>query len=204
MLMSSDVTIYVVDDSAAVREGIHALLTSVGFRVETCPHAEAFHAVFDPDKAGVLILDIRLGGSNGLDLQEALLAENVDVPVIIITAYGTVPTAVRAMRAGAIDVLQKPFAPRELVKRVRQAVETRARHRAAAEARAALDAGVDRLTPREQEVLGLSVAGKTARQIADILGMSVRTVEGHRAHILGKMGGRPVGQLAEILKSHRP
>jgi RNA polymerase sigma factor (sigma-70 family) len=198
--MSAEVTVYVVDDSAAVREGLHALLTSVGFRVEACASAEAFLEVHDATKPGVLILDIRLGGSNGLDLQEALAVQNVNLPVIIITAYGTVPAAVRAMRAGAVDVLQKPFAPKELVKRVQQAISIAERHRAADARRAALKEGVERLTPREQEVLGLSFAGKTARQIAETLNLSVRTVETHRAHILAKMGGRSPGDLADLLK----
>ena len=198
--MSAEVTVYVVDDSAAVREGLHALLTSVGFRVEACASAEAFLEVHDATKPGVLILDIRLGGSNGLDLQEALAVQNANLPVIIITAYGTVPAAVRAMRAGAVDVLQKPFAPKELVKRVQQAISIAERHRAADARRAALKEGVERLTPREQEVLGLSFAGKTARQIAETLNLSVRTVETHRAHILAKMGGRSPGDLADLLK----
>jgi RNA polymerase sigma factor (sigma-70 family) len=198
--MSAEVTVYVVDDSAAVREGLHALLTSVGFQVEACPSAEAFLKVHDAAKPGVLILDIRLGGSNGLDLQEALAAQNVNLPVIIITAYGTVPAAVRAMRAGAVDVLQKPFAPKDLVKRVQQAISMAERHRAADARRAALKQGVERLTPREQEVLGLSFAGKTARQIAETLNLSVRTVETHRANILAKMGGRSPGDLADLLK----
>jgi RNA polymerase sigma factor (sigma-70 family) len=198
--MSPEVTVYVVDDSAAVREGLYALLTSVGFRVEACPSAEAFLEVHDAGRPGVLILDIRLGGSNGLDLQEALAAQNAKLPVIVITAYGTVPAAVRAMRAGALDVLQKPFAPKELVKRVQQAVSIAERHRAADARRAALKEGMERLTPREQEVLGLSFAGKTARQISETLNLSVRTVEAHRAHILAKMGGRSPGDLVRLLE----
>ena len=196
--MSAEVTVYVVDDSAAVREGLHALLTSVGFRVEACASAEAFLEVHDATKPGVLILDIRLGGSNGLDLREALAVQNANLPVIIITAYGTVPAAVRAMRAGAVDVLQKPFAPKELVKRVQQAISIAERHRAAYARRAALKEGVERLTPREREVLTFVVAGFANKVTASELGTSEITIGVHRGQIMRKMGARSLAELVRF------
>jgi RNA polymerase sigma factor (sigma-70 family) len=201
--MRAEPTVHVVDDDAAVREALRRVIASLRVRVETHASADDFLTAFDPARPGCLVLDVRLAGTNGLDLQEALAASGASVPVIIITAYGTVQTAVRAMRAGAVDVLEKPFDPRELRERVRQAMD---RDRAARRQRAqsdTLSAGVEQLTPREQEVLGLSLVGKTAKEIGEALNLSARTVEVHRARILTKTGASSVSDLAKRLSSNR-
>lgn len=201
--MRAEPTVHVLDDDAPVREALRRVIASLRVRVETHASAEEFLKSFDPARPGCLVLDVRLGGTNGLDLQERLVASGASIPVIIITAYGTVQTAVRAMRAGAVDVLEKPFDPRELRDRVRQAVE---RDRSARRQRAeseTLSAGVELLTPREREVLGLSLVGKTAKEIAEALNLSARTVEVHRARILGKTGASSVAELAKRLTPAR-
>jgi RNA polymerase sigma factor (sigma-70 family) len=201
--MRAEPTVHVVDDDAAVREALRRVIASLRVRVETHASAEQFLGAFDPARPGCLVLDVRLGGTNGLDLQEQLAASGAPIPVIIITAYGTVQTAVRAMRAGAVDVLEKPFDPRELRERVRQAVERdRSTRRQRAE-KETLSAGVDLLTPREQEVLGLSLVGKTAKEIGEALNLSARTVEVHRARILTKTGASSVSELAKRLSPER-
>jgi len=201
--MRPEPTVHVVDDDAAVREALRRVIASLRVRVEAHASAEQFLSAFDPKRPGCLVLDVRLGGASGLDLQEMLAADGVSIPVIIITAYGTVQTAVRAMRAGAVDVLEKPFDPRQLRERVRQAVE---RDRSARRLRAeseTLSAGVELLTPREQEVLGLSLVGKTAKEIGEALNLSARTVEVHRARILSKTGAGSVSELAKRLAPSR-
>jgi FixJ family two-component response regulator len=196
MQMSSDPTVYIVDDDSSVREALGRLVKSLRVSVETYASAEEFLAAIDPSRPGCVVLDVRLGATNGLDLQETLVSRGASLPVIVITAYGTVATAVRAMRSGAIDVLEKPFKPREFLDRVQQALELDRKSRQARAERAAVRvAGFNLLTKREQEVLGLSVAGRTAKQIATALNLSVRTVEGHRANILAKLGGRSVSEL---------
>jgi FixJ family two-component response regulator len=196
MQMTSDPTVYIVDDDSSVREALGRLVKSLRVSVETYASAEEFLGAIDPSRPGCVVLDVRLGATNGLDLQETLVSRRASLPVIVITAYGTVATAVRAMRSGAIDVLEKPFKPREFLDRVQQALEMDRKSRQARAERAAVRvAGFDLLTKREQEVLGLSVAGRTAKQIATSLNLSVRTVEGHRANILGKLGGRSVSEL---------
>jgi FixJ family two-component response regulator len=201
--MGAEPIVYIVDDDAAVREALSRVIATMRVRVETHATANAFLDAVDLERPGCIVLDVRLGGTSGLDLQEALVARGVAMPVVIITAYGTVNTAVRAMRAGALDVLEKPFDPRLLLDRVRQALERDRASRVSIAARDALSTGIERLTPREREVLGLSLAGKTAREIAAVLDMSVRTVEIHRAHILEKTGAASTSDLAKRLVPSR-
>ena len=200
MATSRKGTLLVVDDEEIMRDILETLLTREGYEVRLASSGEEGLDLARTVPFDAAIVDIMMPGFDGIATLDELKRIDEDLAVIIITAYGTVPAAVRAMRAGAVDVLQKPFAPKELVKRVQQAISIAERHRAADARRAALKEGVERLTPREQEVLGLSFAGKTARQIAETLNLSVRTVETHRAHILAKMGGRSPGDLADLLK----
>jgi two-component system response regulator FixJ len=192
-------TVYVVDDDASVRAALARLVASLGVRVETCASAAAFLDVLDSGRPGCVVLDVRLGPTDGLDLQDALVARGAAMPVIVITAYGTTATAVRAMRAGALDVLEKPFNPRHLIERIREALERGRLERAQNAIRAMVSEGADVLSEREQEVLGLSLVGKTAKEIAAALNVSARTVEVHRAHILGKTGARSIADLVRQL-----
>jgi FixJ family two-component response regulator len=192
-------TVYVVDDDASVREALARLIGSLGVRVQGCASAAEFLDVVDVARPGCVVLDVRLGPTDGLDLQETLPARGVAMPVIVVTAYGTAATAVRAMRAGALDVLEKPFDPRHLLQRVREALERGRLSRAQHAIRAMVSEAGDVLSEREQEVLGLSLVGRTAKEIAALLHLSARTVEAHRARILDKTGARSMADLVRQL-----
>ena len=181
-------TVYVVDDSPALRKSLRWLIKSAGLTAETYGSAREFLDAYDPTKPGCLVLDVRLQQQmSGLDLQAELAARRVPTPIIIITAYGDVPTAVRALRGGAVDYIQKPFSDQLLLDRIWQAIERDREARRTEAIRAEVAQRLARLTPREREVMGGLVAGMTSREIAADLRLSVRTVEAHRAQVLAKM-----------------
>ena len=184
--MTTGPTVFVVDDNASVRKSLRALLESAGIGVETYASGEEFLEVYDPDRPGCLLLDVRLRQSNGLDLQDELRRRKAMLPIIVLTGHGTVPTSVRALKAGAVDFLLKPTPPKMLLERVRAAIDVDRQARMAAATGAAAAARLARMTPREREVMELLVAGKTSKEIAAALGVSVRTVEGHRRVVLSK------------------
>ena len=180
-------TVFVVDDDEAVRNSLRLLLKSVGLPVETSTSAQEFLDRFDPDRAGCLVLDIRMPGMSGLELQERLNAMHAMVPVVFITGHGDVPMAVEAMQHGAVDFIQKPFRDQDLLDRINQALEKDRENRAGLRARDAIRARIADLTPREKEVLDLVTAGKANKVIAGDLNVSQRTVEIHRARVMEKM-----------------
>jgi len=194
-------TVFVVDDDSGVRESLQTLVRSVGLAAETFASANEFLENFDPTRSGCLILDVRLGDSSGLDLQEDLTRRGSLLPVIMISGYGTIPSTVRAMRGGAIDFLQKPFSPRLLQDRINEAIELDRANRASEKRRAKIEAQLAELTPREREVLEQLKMGKTSREIAEALELSPRTVEGHRQVVLNKMGVHSTTQLVRMLLS---
>lgn len=191
-------TVFVVDDDQGVRKALHALASASGLAVETFASADEFLAQLDPRRPGCLVLDIRLGSVSGLDLQDDLRQRGCTMPVIMITAYGNVPTSVRAMRGGAIDFLQKPFPPRLLLDRIREAIDIDRENRAAARKRARIEARIASLTPREREIMELLVTTGTSKEIAQKLDLSVRTVEGHRREVLRKM---EVGSATQLVRA---
>ena len=180
-------TVYVVDDSPALRKSLRWLIKSAGLTAETYGSAREFLDAYDPTKPGCLVLDVRLQQMSGLDLQAELAARRVPTPIIIITAYGDVPTAVRALRGGAVDYIQKPFSDQLLLDRIWQAIDRDREARRKEAIRADVSQRLARLTPREREVMDGLVAGKTSKEIAVDLCLSVRTVEAHRAQVLAKM-----------------
>ena len=192
-------TVYVVDDSASLRKSLACLIKSAGLEVETFASAKEFLDVYDPDRPGCLVLDVRLQHRSGLDLQAALVARNAPTPIIFVTAYGDVPTAVRAMRAGAVDFIQKPFSDQLLLDRIWQAIERDQQARRTAAMRVQLADRAAQLTPREREIFDGLVAGQTSREIARTLGLSVRTVEAHRARVLVKMEVESVARLVRLV-----
>jgi FixJ family two-component response regulator len=177
----------VVDDSPALRKSLRWLIKSAGLTAETYASAREFLDAYDSTKPGCLVLDVRLQQMSGLDLQAELAARRVPTPVIIITAYGDVPTAVRALRGGAVDYIQKPFSDQLLLDRIWQAIERDRDARRTETVRATVSQRLARLTPRESEVMRGLIAGKTSKEIAEDLRLSVRTVEAHRAQVLAKM-----------------
>ncbi len=190
--------VYIVDDDQGVRESLRWLVESVGFTVETYGTASGFLDAWNGDRPGCLLLDIRMPGMDGLELQERLSAEQRELPVLVITGHGDVQMAVRAMKGGALDFIEKPFNDQMLLDNVRQAVDRDCqawRHRTEIEG---IRKGLSRLTPRENEVLALVVAGKPSRQIAKELGLSEKTVEVHRTHIMSKMEADNVADLVRL------
>jgi len=202
--MTSEATVFVVDDNNSVCQSLRALLESAGLAVETFTASEEFLAVYDPARPGCLVLDVRLRhGKSGLDLQDELRRRKAMLPIIVLTGHGNVPTSVRALKAGAVDFLQKPAPPKVLLERILAALETDRQARAAAAERARVIEKLARLTPREHEVMESLVAGQTSKEIAAALHLSVRTVEGHRSMVFLKMDVSSAAQLVSLVLSTR-
>lgn len=179
--------VYVVDDNPAVRRSLRALVRSAGLEVETFGSSAEFLAAYDPQRTGCLVLDVRLRGEDGLDLIDELRGRRAMLPIIVLTAHGSVPTSVRAFKAGAVDFIEKPGPPAMLLGRIREALALARRQRDTETERTSIEQRAARLTPREREVTRLLLAGKRSKEIATALRVSVRTVEGYRSRILEKM-----------------
>jgi two-component system response regulator FixJ len=194
--MSAAPTVFVVDDNQGVRKSLQALVEAAGLAVETYATPEAFLAAYDATRPGCLVLDVRLRGSSGLDVQDELRRRQATVPTIVMTGYADVPTSVRAFKGGAIDFLRKPVPPKLLIERIRAAIEIDRRHREVAERSDVVARHIARLTPRERQVMELLAVGNSSKQIAAALTISVRTVESHRRTVLRKMEVESAVQLA--------
>ncbi len=182
-----DSIVYIVDDDPLIRDSLAQLVKSVGLKVETFSSARAFLDKETDKTPCCLVLDIRMPGLSGLDLQQALQADNRMIPIIFITGHGTVPVSVQAMKAGAVDFLQKPFEDQELLDGIHQAIQRNRAQRISLLEKKAVIKRFDSLTPREHEVLDLVRQGFLNKQIADKLGMTENTVKSHRRRIMQKM-----------------
>ena len=191
--------VLVVDDDPAMRDSIAFLVTSVGYDCRSFTSAEEFLRDWQDDRPACLLVDIRMSGMSGLDLQNRLAESKSSLGVIFVTGHGDVPMAVRAMRGGAIDFLQKPFNDQLLLDRIREALDVSIATWAAAAEHAAVEARRARLTAREREVLELVVAGKANKQIAAELNISIKTVEVHRHNVMEKMEAASVAELARLV-----
>ena len=190
--------VLVVDDDVSVREALAGLIRSAGMTVETFATAQEFLAHPRPDAPGCLVLDIRLPGLSGLDLQKRMAEINLEIPIVFITGHGDVPTSVQAMKAGALEFLTKPFSDQDLLSAIQQAIK---RDRAARRQRATLKGLRDRyesLTPREREVMERVVAGLLNKQIAAELGTSVMTIKAHRGQVMHKMRADSLADLVRM------
>lgn len=196
--MTPELTVYVVDDDAAVRDALRMLLQSEGMRAETYASAEQFLGAYQPQTTGCLLVDVRMPGMSGLELQETLAARGVRLPVIVITGHGDVAMAVRAMKAGAVDFIEKPFDNAALLECLRNTLARTADARKHAAELAEMIARLALLTPREREVMEFLVAGKPNKVIAADLGISARTVEVHRAKIMEKLKARSLADVVRI------
>lgn len=190
--------IFIVDDDEAVRDSLRWLLEANGYRVKAFDGAEAFLNAYNPDDIAVLIVDVRMPGMSGLELQEELNARNAPIPIVFITGHGDVPMAVSTIKKGAVDFLEKPFNEADLrtivARMFEQAIE-RAGHLQAQKDHEAI---LSRLTSREQQVLERIVAGRLNKQIAGDLNISIKTVEAHRANIMEKLEVTTVADLMKI------
>lgn len=195
----SDAKVFIVDDDEAIRDALAWLFQSRGVSCRVFSAAEDFLRSWVPDMAGCLVLDIRMGGMSGLDLFDRLHEAGSHLPVIFLTGHGDVPMAVSALKRGARDFVEKPFNDNELVDRVLEALEWDERRRARDADQASVTARLEELTMRERQVMDLVLAGKLNKVIADQLGITMRTVEVHRAHMFEKMGVKTAVELAQLL-----
>jgi FixJ family two-component response regulator len=191
--------VFVIDDDPSVRESLRSLLRSVGLVVETFASARDFLASDRPHDPGCLVLDVRLPGASGLELQRDLLRAGVAIPIVFITGHGDIPMSVAAMKAGAIEFLTKPFRDQDLLDAVHRGIEIDRQRREDAAARLDLLNRFDTLTAREQEVLRLVAAGRLNKQIAAELGVSEITVKAHRAHGMRKMQAQSLAELVRLV-----
>ena len=195
--MPPEPTVFVVDDDPAMRNSLRWLIESVGLAVAAYATAEEFLERYEPNRPGCLVLDVRMPGMSGLDLQDALVQRCITIPTIVITGHAEVAMAVRAVKAGAIDFIPKPFSDQLLLDRIRQALEQDRRDRETREHETDVARRVSHLTQREREVMDLIVAGKANKEVAAELGLSPKTVEVHRAHVMEKM---QVASLADLVR----
>jgi FixJ family two-component response regulator len=199
MKETSTPTVFIVDDDAGVRSSIRVLMKSIGLAAVPYPSAKEFLDAYNPLQPGCLVLDIRMPGMSGLELQQALNERGAIIPVIFITGHGDIPMAVESMRHGAFDFLQKPFRDQDLIDRIQKALALDKETREALREHGKIRARIASLTPREKEVLELLTTGKANKSMAQDLGLSQRTVEIHRAHVMEKMGARSVAQLVRMV-----
>jgi two-component system response regulator FixJ len=198
-MTTSAATVFIVDDDDAVRDSLGLLMKSAGLRAEAYESAESFLAAFDPARFGCLVLDIRMPGMSGIELQRELTQRGSALPIIFITAHGDIPMAVETVRQGAMDFVQKPFDDTELVAKVQWALaDSMERHEEEKE-RVDIRHREASLTAREREVMAQVVDGKANKVIASDLGVSQRTVEIHRARVMEKMQAGSLAQLVRMV-----
>lgn len=196
--MSVRHTVFVVDDDPAVRESLRLLLAESGLAVEVFASADEFLRAYRPGRRGCLLLDVRMPGMNGLDLQAHLRTRRIPVPVVIITGHADIPMAIKAMKAGAVDFIEKPFDDEKLLAGIRAALRRDDEDPSNVAERRKVLAGLRQLTPREREVFDLVIEGLSNRQIADELGITQKTVEVHRAHVMRKMHAQTLANLVRM------
>ena len=192
-------TVYVVDDDADVRDSMRRLLESQDYRVEAFESGESFIAKYDPNAIAVLLLDQRMPGMPGTEVQDHLIARKATIPIVFLTGHGDVPMAVNALKKGAADFLQKPVKIEILLPLIAKLLNEARENRVQSERQSLNEAMLSKLTPREQQVLERIVAGRLNKQIADDLGISVKTVEAHRASIMDKTNSGTVADLMRVV-----
>ena len=197
-MKDADAVVFVVDDDSSIREAIESLVKLAGLRVETFGSAQEFLRSKRADLPGCVVLDVELPGLSGLDLQRELAAHGIKLPIIFITGYGDIPMSVRAMKAGALEFLTKPFRDQDLLDAIEQALERDRAARRHAREIAELRERFDVLTSREREVMSLVVAGRLNKQIGFELKISEVTVKIHRGRVMNKMGAESLAELVRM------
>ena len=199
MAKSAEPTVFIVDDERAVRESIRWLVESVGLDVEMFASALEFLDSYNPGRPGCVVLDVRMPGMGGVDAMETFRARGITMPVIVITGHGDVSTAVRAMKQGAVDFIEKPFSDQLLLDRIQECIDRDAEDRRGSAARAEVLTRLASLSRRESEVLRLVVAGHANKTIARNLGISPKTIEIHRANLMRKMQSKSLAELVQMV-----
>lgn len=197
--MKLNPTVYVVDDDEAVRDSLSWLIESINLKVEIFAAAKDFLEAYELSNSGCLVLDVRMPGMSGLDLQENLITYGITLPVIIITGHADVSMAIRAMKAGAFDFVEKPFNDQTLLERIQAAIKQDAESRRRSARWSETETRIATLTKRENEVMDWVVSGKSNKQIALDLGLSTKTVEAHRANVMEKMAADTLPNLVEMV-----
>ena len=197
--MNKNPLVMVVDDDSGVRNAMRALLKSVGLNSTLYPSAQEFLGSYDPNQPGCLLLDIRMPGMSGMELQQELNLRGAVIPVIFMSGHADIPMAVEAMQHGAFDFLQKPFRDQDLLDRIQRAIAKDGERRVALGERARIKTHLESLTDREREVLELLTKGKQNKQIAQDLGVSPRTIEIHRARVMEKMDAHSIAELVRMM-----
>ncbi len=198
--MTGAPVVFVIDDDPSVRSSVKFLISTVGLQVETFDSADSFLQRKPPDVASCLVLDVRLRGLSGLDFQGELAARNIHIPIIFITAHGDIPMSVRAMKAGAVEFLTKPFRDQDLLDAIRIALERDRAMREREHEIAELEQRFHSLTPREQEVISMVVSGMLNKQIAGQLGTAENTVKVHRSRAMEKMHAQSLAELVKMIE----
>lgn len=196
--METHGTVYLIDDDPGVRDSLSLLLSLKGVRTQLFATAESFIETYQPQWAGCVLTDLRMPGMSGLELQAALRARDIEVPVVVLTAHGDVATARAALKNGAFDFLEKPIDDGMLLEVLRNALRVDRERREALASRSRADARLERLTPREREILQLIVAGYPNREIGAQLGISPRTVEVHKARVMEKLDCKSLAELLTV------
>lgn len=196
--------VYVVDDDHGICRSLSLLIEGVGLDVQTYATAEDFLDAYDPDRHACLVVDVRMPGMSGLELQSRLASQHINLPVIVVTGHGDIPMAVDAMKAGIVDFVEKPFRDQMLLDDIQEALELNTQTRRMQDQKATIETKTALLTPREEEIMSLLVNGLSSKTIGFELGISQKTVDFHRAHILEKMGVDSVVELVILTQELQP
>jgi two-component system response regulator FixJ len=197
-MKKTEPTVFVVDDDEAIRKALRLLMKSAGLAVETFASAAEFLQAYDEDRSGCLVLDIRMSGMSGIELQKKLASMNSLLPIIFVTGHGDVPLAVQAMRDGAVDFIEKPYSDQRLLDRIHQAIDQDGKNRKDLAQRKAIEERLALLTPRERQVMEKVVSGRPNKVIAYELEISERTVEIHRSRLMAKMKATSLAHLVRM------
>lgn len=200
--LKSEPIVYIVDDDPQVRKSLCLIAQSVQLNVEPYATAQEFLDRYQPERPGCLVLDVCLPGISGMELQQRMSAQNLEVPIIMITAHAEVPLAVRAIKDGALDFIQKPFSRQDMIDRIQHAITLDRQRRATRAKREEATARLNSLSRREQQIMELFLAGNNSKKIASKLGISVKTVDFHRWNLLEKMHAESLVELAHYVASY--
>jgi len=201
--MVPEATVFIVDDDRDLRDALCWMVEGVGLKVKPFANGDDFLAAYDPDESGCLVIDVRMPGMSGLELQDEVAARGGEIPIIVITGYGDVPTAVRAMKKGAADFIEKPFSDQALLEKIYLCLKCDSETRSRSKRQGELHAKLDRLTPRERQVMELVVVGQTSKTIAKNLEISVKTVEVHRSRLMKKLGAKNLADLIGLVRDSK-
>ncbi len=198
--MTAEPTVFIVDDDPDMRGALRYLIEGVGLDVVEFENGRAFLDGYDGRRPACLVLDMRMPGMGGLDLQDELHELNIDMPVIMLTGYGDVPSAVRALKSGVVDFVEKPFNNQEVLDKIQRSLETDTERQQERERHAEIRSRLERLTPREREVMKMVISGKSSKEIAHGLDISIKTVEVHRSHVMEKTQTANVAELLNLVQ----